>query len=66
MLLELLEKALANMVAGLAMMDAAVVVVVSNGKGTKCDASLPSMLGIMTKDSTLDYCYSGICGAFGR
>lgn len=47
--LRLLEKAVANTVLGLAMMDAAVMVVVGTGKHTSCDASLSSMLGTGTR-----------------
>lgn len=48
LLLGLLEKALANVVLGLPMMDAAITGV--SGKHTSCDVSLTSMLGTGARD----------------
>lgn len=49
-LLWLLEKALANLVAGLAMTDAAITMVVGNGDCTSCGASLSSVLDTTGRD----------------
>lgn len=66
-LLRLLEKALANMMAGLALTDAAVTVVVGSGECTSCDAALSSVLGIASRErNTLDHSFWGMSGALGR